>query len=144
MTPAKILVVDDEQDIVRMLMMRLRAAGYEVVTANTGTVAIRMAEMTVPDLLILDIGMPDADGHVVASRLQENTKTSRIPIIFLSARTSEKDRTLAYKAGVCRYLTKPFKPEELLATVSRALSCVRPIHPDYFASNKSRTCKSQK
>ena len=123
---AKILVVDDEQDIVRILMMRLRAAGYDVVTANTGAVAVRMAEMTAPDLLILDIGMPDGDGHLVANRLQENAKTSRIPLIFLTARTSEKDRMQAYQAGVCRYLTKPFKPEELLSTVSRALNCVRP------------------
>ena len=126
MPVAKILVVDDEQDIVRILMMRLRSAGYDVVTANTGAVAVRMAEMTAPDLLILDIGMPDGDGHIVANHLQKNAKTSRIPIIFLTARTSEKDRMQAYQAGVCRYLTKPFKTDELLSTVSRALTCVRP------------------
>ena len=124
--PAKILVVDDEHDIVRALMMRLRAAGYEVVTANTGEVAVRMAEMTAPDLLILDIGMPDGDGHLVARRLQESARTSQTPIIFLTARTDEKDRLQASQAGVCRYLTKPFKPAELLSTVSRALTCVRP------------------
>ncbi len=121
----KILVVDDEQDIVHMLTMRLRAAGYQVLTAHDGKSAINMAEWTTPDLLLLDIGMPNGDGHAVAKHLLENKDTNRIPIVFLTARTSEKDRLSAYEAGICRYLTKPFKAEELLCTVSRALSCTR-------------------
>ena len=127
MARATILVVDDDQDIVRMLMMRLRTAGYEVLYANDGNEAMRTAEVAIPDLLIMDIGMPKSDGHDVAKRLRENSATRRIPIIFLTARMSDKDRLRAFSAGVSRYLTKPFDSAELLSTVSRALSCIRPL-----------------
>jgi two-component system sensor histidine kinase/response regulator len=85
-----------------------------------------MALMTHPDLLILDIGLPHGDGYTVAEQLLEDSKTRSIPIIFLTARTSEEDRTRAYKAGTARYLTKPCPTQQLLDTVDRAITCVRP------------------
>jgi DNA-binding response OmpR family regulator len=127
MLRGRVLVVDDEIDIVRAINIRLRASGYEVVTANDGVEAVHVALMTHPGLVILDIGLPHGDGYTVAQRLLENSDTRSIPIIFLTARTSEEDRTRAYKAGTARYLTKPYKTLDLLDTVDRAITCVRPI-----------------
>ena len=122
MSQAKILVVDDEQEIVRALTLRLRAAGYRVISAKDGETAVRMASKLSPDLVIMDIGMPCGDGHAVVRQLAENAETLATPIIFLTAQTSEKDRTQAYKAGAVGYLTKPFKSQSLLTVVSRALT----------------------
>src|SRR5437879_9627825 len=121
MPPYKVMVVDDEMDIVRAVGMRLMIAGYKVVSAVDGAMAIGVAESELPDLVILDIGMPYADGHAVASRLRDNPKTRLTPIIFLTARTSTEDRAQAYGAGAVAYVTKPFKTQDLLGVVSRAL-----------------------
>ena len=121
MPQTKILVVDDEQDIVRALTMRLRAVGYEVITASDGLSGTQKAFQESPDLVILDIGLPGGNGHTVAERLMENNKTMSTPIIFLTARTSEEDRKKAETTHPAGYLTKPFKSQELLDTVSRAL-----------------------
>jgi two-component system KDP operon response regulator KdpE len=122
MSQAKILVVDDEMEIVRAVTMRLRAAGYEVIAAHDGLMATQLAIREQPDLVILDIGMPCGDGHTVAQRLQNQMGTMSTPIIFLTARTAEADRKQAAEVRAAGYLTKPFKPEELLSTVSRALA----------------------
>jgi DNA-binding response OmpR family regulator len=122
MTKATILVVDDEDDIVRAISLRLRAANYEVICANDGFEATRTAIRALPDLVILDIGMPHGNGHVVAQQLLANSGTRSIPIIFLTARTSEEDRMRASGAGGARYLTKPCKSQDLLDTVARALT----------------------
>jgi DNA-binding response OmpR family regulator len=122
MSLAKILVVDDEVEIVRAVSMRLRAAGYEVIAAHDGMMATKLAIRESPDLVIMDIGMPCGDGHVVAERLLTNFGTSATPIVFLTARTAESDRARAAENHAAGYLTKPFKAEELLTTVSRALS----------------------
>ncbi len=121
-----ILVADDEVDIVRAIKLRLNANGYEVVTANDGSEAIHVALSTHPNLMILDIGMPHGDGYTVAQKLLEQGETQSIPIIFLTARTSEVDRTRAYEAGTARYLTKPCVTQVLLDTVERAITCTRP------------------
>jgi DNA-binding response OmpR family regulator len=117
----KIMVVDDEMEIVRAVGMRLMVAGYKVITALDGGMAIGMAEIERPDLVILDIGMPHADGHKVAACLRENPRTWLTPIIYLTARTSEEDKARAYQSGAVAYLTKPFKTQDLLGVVSRAL-----------------------
>src|SRR5579863_5971396 len=125
MPQAKILVVDDEQSIVRALTIRLRAVGYEVISANDGLVGTQMALHESPDLVILDIGMPCGDGHTIAQRLMKNNATMSTPIIFLTARTSETDRKKAASVHSVGYLTKPFDSQDLLDTVSRALSLGR-------------------
>ena len=117
MPKGKILIVDDELDIIRAVSMRLKANDYEVVTAMDGMSATKVAVDEQPDLIILDIGMPAGDGHVVAKRLQNSTKTCNIPIIFLTARTLERDYQRAFEEGVLKYITKPFQPEELMAAV---------------------------
>ena len=117
MTKRRILVVDDEPDIVRALSLRLRAAKYDVMKATDGATATMLAVKWRPDLVILDIGMPAGDGHLVAKRLRENMATVSIPIIFLTARASEKDYDLAAEVGVDKYITKPFDSVELMAAV---------------------------
>lgn len=121
---SKILVVDDETDIVRAVAMRLRASGYDVLTASDGIRATQLAVSESPDLVILDIGMPCGDGYMVAEFLSKNSKTMGPPIIFLTARTSIAEQDDAKEAGAFAYLTKPFKSGELLDTVTRALASV--------------------
>ncbi len=117
MAKGKVLVVDDEPDIIRALTMRLRAAKYDVMEATDGATATMTAVKWLPDLVILDIGMPAGDGHTVAKRLRENVTTVGIPIIFLTARTDESDYSQAAEVGVNKYITKPFDSSELMAAV---------------------------
>ncbi len=121
MAKGKILVVDDEPEIVRSIGMRLRAGGYEVVSAMDGLQATNVALREQPDLIILDIGMPAGDGHVVAKRLSQSIRTCSVPIIFLTARTAEEDFNKAWDAGVAKYIVKPFDPDELMTAVESLL-----------------------
>jgi two-component system, OmpR family, alkaline phosphatase synthesis response regulator PhoP len=126
MSRAKVLVVDDEPEIVQAVGMRLRARGYEVLSATDGVQATAMAVNQTPDVIILDIGMPAGNGHIVAGRLKENPKTSGIPVIFLTARTSERDYHRAFKEGVRKYITKPYVPEELMEAVEQYVEAADP------------------
>lgn len=119
---AKILIVDDEADIVMSLSKRLHFAGYEIAVAGDGEEATRVALKMQPDIIILDIGMPCGDGHVVADRIRANVNTMFAQIIFLTARVGEADRDRALQAGAYGYLTKPFKPDELLRMIESALA----------------------
>lgn len=116
----KILIVDDEPEIVRALALRLTMAGYDVVAAMDGAGALMTAVTEQPDLLLLDIGLPYGDGHFVASRLRSNTKTAHIPILFLSARNAPGDHRSARKSGAVGFIAKPYDPEELLKRVTWA------------------------
>ena len=120
----KILIVDDEMDIVRVVTIRLRAAGYEVVSACDGVTATQTAMREVPDLIILDIGLPGGDGYKIAERLSKNVKTMGTPIIFLTARTSPEDMKKAMAAGAFAFLMKPFETAELLEAISQGLVSV--------------------
>jgi two-component system KDP operon response regulator KdpE len=113
----KILVVDDEPDIVRAVALRLRTAGYDVVAATDGAGALMTALTEQPDLVLLDIGLPHGDGHFVASRLRSNARTAHIPILFLSARNAPDDLSSARSSGAIGFITKPYDPEELLRRV---------------------------
>jgi len=112
--PAVVLVVEDEIEIVRFLRAALTAAGYRPLIAATGQDALREAASHPPDLVILDLGLPDLDGTEVTRRLRE---WSKVPIIVLSARGQEKDKIEALDAGADDYVTKPFAVGELLARV---------------------------
>lgn len=121
MNKGKILVVDDEPDLVRSLTLRLGAAGYQVVSAMDGLGATKCAIEQQPDLIILDIGMPAGNGHVVVERLRHIGATSHIPVIYLTARTGEEDYRRALEGGVAKYITKPFEATVLLAAVEDQL-----------------------
>jgi two-component system, OmpR family, KDP operon response regulator KdpE len=113
----KVLIVDDEPDIVRALELRLKMAGYDVVAATDGADALMTALTEQPDLVLLDIGLPHGDGHFVASRLRSNGRTAHIPILFLSARSAPEDVGSARSSGAVGFITKPYDPEELLRRV---------------------------
>ena len=121
MSKGRILVVDDEPELVRSISMRLKAHGYEVLTAADGARATSTALRELPDLILLDIGLPAGSGHIVVKRLRDSMKTARIPIIFLTARTSEKDYQQAFEHGVEQYITKPFRPDELMSAIESVL-----------------------
>ena len=117
----KILIVDDERDIVKALMIRLRGAGYEVVTAFDGAQAIFVAHKENPDLIILDIRMPAGDGFSVAEKLKHSKNTLSIPVIFLTGSPEKNAVERAMTLGARFYIKKPYDPEELLDAIKRAL-----------------------
>jgi DNA-binding response OmpR family regulator len=117
----KILIVDDERDIVKALMIRLQANGYEVVTAFDGAQGVFMAYKEKPDLIILDIRMPAGDGFSVAERLKSSMHTFTIPVIFLTGSPEKNAEEKAMALGARFYIKKPYDPEELLDAVKRAI-----------------------
>ena len=110
----RILVVDDEPNILATIVPLLRAQGYDVFTAMNGRGALEAVERDDPDLIILDLGLPDLDGVVVCSQIRADHNT---PIVVLSARGAENDKVRALDAGADDYVTKPFGSEELLARI---------------------------
>jgi two-component system, OmpR family, KDP operon response regulator KdpE len=119
----QVLVVDDEVQIRRFLRISLEAGGYHVHEAGIGKEATLIAAKVRPDLIILDLGLPDMDGIDVVKQLREWTKT---PIIILSVRDADLDKVAALDAGADDYLTKPFSTEELLARLRVALRHTQP------------------
>jgi two-component system KDP operon response regulator KdpE len=114
----RILVVDDEPNILAAVVPLLRARGYDVLTAMSGRAALEAVDRDEPDLVILDLGLPDLDGVVVCSQIRADHGT---PIVVLSARGAEQDKVRALDAGADDYVTKPFGTEELLARIRVAL-----------------------
>jgi len=117
----KILIVDDERDIVKALTIRLRGAGYDVVTAFDGAQAIFVAHKEKPDVILLDIRMPAGDGFSVAEKLKDSTHTLSIPIIFLSGSPEKDAQERAMELGSRFFIKKPYDPEELLDAIRRVL-----------------------
>ena len=115
---ARILIVDDEPSILATMAPLLRSRGYDVATATTGQGALDAVDRQPPQLVVLDLGLPDIDGVEVCRRLREGRA---IPVLVLSARNAERDKVLALDAGADDYVTKPFGSEELLARVRAAL-----------------------
>src|ERR1700694_3267600 len=116
--PTRVLVVDDEPAIRRFLRVTLEAHGYAVSEAESGREALAAVMAWQPDVIVLDLGLPDIDGVEVARRLR---KWSRIPIIIVSVRAADTDKVSALDAGADDYLTKPFSSSELLARLRAAL-----------------------
>lgn len=117
-TPARILVVDDEESILQFVSYNLRKEGYEVTTAPDGDKALALAGATTYDLIVLDIMLPGTDGYEVCRRLREDGDT---PVLFLSARDTELDKVVGLELGGDDYLAKPFGVRELIARVKALL-----------------------
>lgn len=117
---ARILVVEDDREIVDVLRRTLRADGFTVEGVEAGGAALELAPDFLPDLVILDLGLPDIDGEEVCRRLRLGKETARVPILMLTARTELDDRVSGLDSGADDYLTKPFEREEILARI-RAL-----------------------
>ncbi len=122
----KILIVDDERDIVKVLMIRLQSSGYDVVAAFDGAQGVFMAHKEKPDLIILDIRMPAGDGFSVAERLRRSNHTWNIPVMFLTGNPEKDAEARAADLGARFYIKKPYDPEELLDAVRRALETKAP------------------
>jgi two-component system phosphate regulon response regulator PhoB len=117
----KILVVDDEPDAVELIAFNLKAAGHEVITATEGQEALKKARTFAPDLIVLDLMLPEVDGLEVCKILRRDPATSPIPIIMLTAKAAEIDRVLGLELGADDYITKPFSPRELVLRVKNLL-----------------------
>ena len=117
----KILIVDDERDIVKALKIRLQHNGYNIVVAFDGAQGIFMAHKEKPSLILLDIRMPAGDGFSVAEKLKQSSQTERIPIIFLTGSPERNAEERAMELGARFYIKKPYDPEELLDAVRRAM-----------------------
>lgn len=120
-TAAKILIVEDDLPLAEMLSQYFRVQGYNVLTASYGELALHQASEAVPQLIVLDIHLPDLDGFEVCERLRESHKTRNIPVIFLTERTDRLDRIQGLQLGVYDYITKPFDLQELRLRVRNTL-----------------------
>ena len=121
---SKILIVEDDLDVAEMLNAYFRVQGYEVFTVNWGEDGVRAAQTVLPDLLILDIRLPDIDGYEVARRVRTDRRTNEIPIIFLTEKRERIDRLQGFEVGADDYITKPFDVQELRLRVRNALKRV--------------------
>ena len=133
MPAKKIMAVDDERHIVRLIQVNLERSGFQVITAFDGPEALKKVEAERPDLIVLDVMMPKMDGFEVLKRLQANPETREIPVIMLTAKAQDVDVFRGWSSGVSAYLTKPFNPLELLTFVKRIFSG----HDDYDDGEKT-------
>jgi len=117
----KILIVDDEKELVKLITFHMTIAGYDVLSAKNGIEALEICEQEKPDLVILDIMLPGIDGWEACRRLRQNPKTINIPIIILSALSEIDDKLKGFNLGTDDYVTKPFSPRELVVRVKRVL-----------------------
>lgn len=120
--PDRILIVDDDLDSLKLIGLMLQRQGYEIIVANSGAQALGKAQAEEPNLIILDIMMPDMDGYEVCRRLRQNSATEPIPIIMFTAKSAVDDKVAGFEAGADDYLTKPTHPAELASRVKAVLA----------------------
>jgi two-component system alkaline phosphatase synthesis response regulator PhoP len=121
----KILIVEDEKDIVKMLEYNLKKEGFRTSSACDGEDALELANKEHPDLILLDLMLPGIDGLEVCKALKKESKTAAIPIVMLTAKTQEVDKVLGLELGADDYMTKPFSPRELIARIKAVLRRVK-------------------
>jgi two-component system alkaline phosphatase synthesis response regulator PhoP len=117
----RILVVEDDPSAIRLVSFTLEQEGYEVLTASNGLEGLRRAREDKPDLLVLDVMLPGLDGFEVCRRLRADAETAKLPVLMLSAKAQEIDKTTGLKMGADDYLAKPADPAEIVARVSNLL-----------------------
>lgn len=132
-----IFVVEDEADIARLLKHHLEAAGYSARTFATAQMVLPEAEREKPSLFLLDIMIPGGDGFDLCRKIRQNSALAAIPVIFLTAKTSESDRVLGLELGADDYVSKPFSPRELIARVKAVLRRFeRPLAPEVISTGE--------
>lgn len=117
----KILLVDDEEDILALVRVRLEANNYEVITAKDGQEGLNLARSIKPDLIVLDLMLPKIDGYKVCRILKFDSRYKDIPIILFTARSKEEDKKTGFITGADAYITKPFEPKTLLSKIKELL-----------------------
>jgi len=125
----RVLVVDDEPEAVELIEFNLKQSGYAVSTAGDGAEALKKARSQVPDLIVLDVMLPEMDGFEICKTLRLDAATARVPIIMLTAKAAEIDRVLGLELGADDYLTKPFSTRELLLRIKKILSRGQAVEP---------------
>jgi len=118
---SRILVVEDEADLAELVAFNLKQAGHVVATAGTGATALAEIRRQRPDLVVLDVMLPDITGLEVCRRLRRDDSTSRLPVLMLTAKGEEVDRVVGFEVGADDYVTKPFSPRELLLRIEAIL-----------------------
>lgn len=118
----KVLIIEDDPAISRLVDFSLKREGYETATANNGLDGIRKAKYEVPDLVILDVMLPGMDGFEICHRLRTESDTEKLPILMFSAKAQEIDKTTGMKVGADDYLPKPAAPEEIIKRVEKLLA----------------------
>lgn len=118
----KLLLIDDDPNLILLVKDYLEFNGYQVLTANQGREAIKILEQDTPDLIICDVMMPEMDGYAFVQEIRENPRLEWLPIIFLSAKGHSKDRIKGLTQGADVYMVKPFEPDELVAQVQSTLN----------------------
>src|SRR2546422_9041161 len=122
----RVLVVEDERDVADLIRYNLTKEGYDVVVAPTGSDALKQAREVHPDLVLLDIMVPQLNGWEVCRRLKQDADTKNIPVIMVTGRVEEGDKVLGFEMGADDYVTKPFSPRELLARIRAVARRARP------------------
>jgi two-component system, OmpR family, alkaline phosphatase synthesis response regulator PhoP len=123
----KVLVIDDEANILRIVRDYLEQSGYQVLTAFTAETGLHTLRHEMPDLLVLDLGLPDQDGWDLTRQIRSDRQLANIPIIMLTARVGESDRIIGLELGADDYITKPFNPREVVARVRAVLRRASPV-----------------
>lgn len=118
----RVLLVDDEPILLRLLQVNLRLEGFEVVACSSGEEALERAGERTPDVVVLDVVLPGIDGFEVCRRLRGSPATASTPVVMVTAQAQDEDRERGYALGVYEYVTKPFETTELVALVRRALA----------------------
>lgn len=121
MANKRILIIEDEAEMVEMIKMRLEANNYEVLAAYDGWSGLEMAKKEKPDLIILDLMLPKMDGYKVCVMLKRDQRYMKIPIIMFTARAQESDEKLGFECGADAYITKPFESQTLLSKIKELL-----------------------
>lgn len=120
-SPPLVLIVDDERDLVRLLEFNLQEAGFETAAAYAGEEALQKARQRIPDLIVLDLMLPDIPGNEVCRQLKASPRTRHVPVLMLTARTDEVDRVVGFEVGADDFVTKPFSVRELVLRIRAIL-----------------------
>ncbi len=132
----KILIIDDDSETLRLIGLMLQRQGYQTVTASNGDEGVALAKHELPDLIILDIMMPEVNGYTVAKHLRADSTTSEIPILMFTAKSQIDDKVAGFEAGADDYLTKPVHPVELVAHIKALLTRRVAYQPNQSISKK--------
>jgi DNA-binding NarL/FixJ family response regulator len=121
----QLLLIDDDPNLILLVKDYLEFRGYQVITAENGRDALEILEQNIPDLIICDVMMPEMDGYALVKHIRQDTRTNRIPVLFLSAKGQSQDRVKGLNEGADVYMVKPFEPEELVAQVESSLNQIK-------------------
>lgn len=134
MAQPKILVIDDEKNIVESIVYNLQKEGFRTLTAADGKRAVELAQREVPDLITLDVMLPEFNGWEVCRQLRQDSRTKNIPVIMLTVKNDETDKVVGLELGADDYMTKPFSPKELVARVKAILRRTQQVGPQEVIS----------